>query len=394
MRLSAAPARVVIAGGGFAALEVALALQALGEGRVKLTLISPDVSFAYRPAATVEAFNDAPQASYDLREIALDLSATYHQGTLEAVAHQKHWVRLGSGAWLDYHYLVLAIGARVRIAVPGAMTFRDQRDLARFKALLDELGAGGMRRLVFAVPSRHAWALPAYELALQSALHAARRSADVEITLVTPERAPLEVFGMDASRAVADLLAERDIRFLGGSIPHSVGGDGALALRADAPVPADRVVAIPELYGPRLPGVPATWAGFTPTDSCGRVEELSDVYAAGDMTTFPIKQGGLGAQQADLVAHTIAAELGAPVKELHEARILRARLLHGDGALVLRTELDALGRATGSTIEHRESRHAADLKVFGRYLTPYLSIYRSRRDAASPAPPSAVTPSA
>jgi sulfide:quinone oxidoreductase len=373
------PARVVIAGGGFAALEAALALKALGQERAELTLISPNASSAYRPAATVEAFGNTAPVSYDLREIALDLSATYQRGIVEAVAHQERWLRLRSGARLDYDFLVLAIGARARADIPGAMTFRDQRDLARFKGLLDELGDGGIRRLVFAVPSRHAWALPVYELALQSALHA----ADVEITVVTPETAPLEVFGARASRAVADLLTERDIRFLGNSIPHSVRRDGSLTLQFDAPVRADRVVTIPALHGPRITGVPSGWSGFTPTDSRGRVEGRPNVYAAGDMTTFPIKQGGLAAQQADVVAGTIAASLGAPVKEPDEARILRARLLHGDGALVLRTELDALGRATGSTIEHRESRHAADLKVFGRYLTPYLSIYRSRTRAVA-----------
>jgi sulfide:quinone oxidoreductase len=130
-------------------------------------------------------------------------------------------------------------------------------------------------------------------------------------------------------------------------------------------------------------GIPTNWSGFVPTDGLGRVEGLANVYAAGDMSTFPIKQGGLAAQQADAIAHTIAASLGAPVKELHETRILRARLVHGEGAVVLRTALDALGRPTGATIEHRESRRAPDLKVFGRYLTPYLAIYRSRLEPAA-----------
>lgn len=142
-------------------------------------------------------------------------------------------------------------------------------------------------------------------------------------------------------------------------------------------------MAVPELRGRRITGVPANWLGFVPTDGAGRVEGLTNVYAAGDMTSFPIKQGGLAAQQADVIAHTIAARLGAPVKELQPNRILRARLLHGEGALVLRTELDLLGRPTKATIEHRESRQATDLKVFGRYLTPYLSITRRRLQHAA-----------
>lgn len=371
--------RVVIAGAGFAALETALALRALAKDRVNLTLISPSANFVYRPAATIEAFDDQPPAQYDLGAITADLGATYHRDSLEAVAPQQQFVRLASGLRLDYDFLILAVGARARAAIPGALTFRDQRDLPRFRILLDELDAGRINRLVFAVPSRDSWSLPVYELALLSATHAAA----VQIVVVTPESAPLEVFGAHASRLVANLLAERDIRFVGRSIPHSVRRDGSLALQFDAAIDADRVVAIPELHGPGITGVPANWSGFVPTDSVGRVEGLADVYAAGDITTYPVKQGGLAAQQADLVAHTIAAELGAPVKELRQSRILRARLLDGEGAVVLRTELDAWGRPTAATLEHCESRHAPDLKVFGLYLTPYLSIHRSRLERSA-----------
>ena len=348
-----------------------------------LTLISPRQSFVYRPAATIEAFSDAAPARYDLIKIARHLGAAYHRSALETVEPERHRVRLDSGPPLEYDVLVLAVGARARMAIPGALTFRDQRDLPRFRRVLDELATGAVRRLVFAVPSHDAWSLPVYELALLSATHAARKSASAKIALVTPEAAPLAVFGAHASRLIAELLAEHEIRFVGSSLPHSVRRDGSLALQFDTPIDADRVVAAPQQYGRRITGIPASWSGFVPTDRRGRVEGLPRVYAAGDMTTFPIKQGGLAAQQADVIAHTIAAGLGAPVKELHHTLILRARLVHGQGALSLRTELDALGRPTGTMTEHRESRRAEDLKVFGRYLTPYLAIYRARHEAAA-----------
>jgi sulfide:quinone oxidoreductase len=374
--------RIVIAGGGFAALEAALALQALAKERVQITLISPNAGFAYRPSATLEAFDDAPPITYGLDAIAADLGATYHRAGLEAVASQPRWVRLDSGMKLGYDFLILAVGARASVGVPGALTFRDQRDLGRLRILLDEVAAGTIDRLAFAVPSRDAWSLPAYELAFLAATHAEKHGASVAIVVVSPEPTPLAVFGAQASRLVAGMLEERHIRFVS-AIPHSVCGGGALALQFDAPLAVDRVVAVPELHGPRITGVPTDWSGFVAVDGLGRVAGLEDVYAAGDMTTYPIKQGGLAAQQADLVAETIATDLGAPVKKARHTRILRARLLAGDGAVVLRTELDALGRPTTATVEHWESRAAADVKVFGRYLTPYLSMYRSRAGAAA-----------
>ena len=373
---SSSPVRVVIAGGGFAALEAALALRALAGDRVELTLVTPGPGLFYRPAATSEAFGSGAPLTYDLQQIACDLDMRYHAFALEAVSPLEQRLRLASGLVVDYDNLIIATGARAASGIPGALTFRDQRDIPRFRVILDQVSAGALRRLVFAVPSRNTWSLPIYELALMSSLLSSE--ADTEIVIVTPEGRPLEVFGDEPSRAVAELLRERGIRFLGDSITHSVARDGALTLQFDAPVPADRVVAVPELRGAKIAGVPASWSGFIPTDPVGRVEGLSNVYAAGDVTSYPVKQGGIAAQQADLVAHSIAAEMGLPLKKLRDVRVLRARLLTGDGALVLRTELDALGVPTASSVQHRETRQAEHLKVFGRYLTPYLSLYGPR----------------
>ncbi|HLY47672.1 MAG TPA: FAD-dependent oxidoreductase [Solirubrobacteraceae bacterium] len=375
-------ARVAIAGGGFAALESALALRALAEDKVELTLISPSGTFAYRPAATAAVFGAAQPVSYDLRQIAADIGARYQGFALEAISPAAQRLRLASGLTLDYDALILATGARAVAAVPGALTFRDERDIPRLSAVLDQLGTHALRRLVFAVPSARTWALPVYELALMSAHHATSHGACTQIVIATPERTPLAIFGDAPSSAVAELLLEREIQFVGGVIPHSVGRGGSLSLQFGGSVKADQVVALSELHATRIAGIPASWSGFIPTDPYGRVEGLANVFAAGDVTTFPVKQGGIAAQQADRVAHTIAAGIGAPVKALHGPTVLRARLLTGDGALVLRTELDALGRPVAGSIQHRESRQAEDLKVFGRYVTPYLSLHGARlRDA-------------
>ena len=76
---------------------------------------------------------------------------------------------------------------------------------------------------------------------------------------------------------------------------------------------ADHVVALPELEVPEIEGIPQRFRGFIPTDTRLNVEGLTDVWAAGDATWFPIKQGGLAAQQADVAAEAIAARAGAQV---------------------------------------------------------------------------------
>ena len=60
----------------------------------------------------------------------------------------------------------------------------------------------------------------------------------------------------------------------------------------------DRVVALPTMTGPSISGVPASLGGFLPVDAHGKVLGVDGIYAAGDGTSFPVKQGGLAAQQA------------------------------------------------------------------------------------------------
>jgi sulfide:quinone oxidoreductase len=370
--------QILIAGGGFAALEAALALRALADDRLGLSLLVRDPVFHYRPAATSEPFTPAPSRGYDLRAIAKDLGAGYHRSRLEAVASRKHSVRTTSGARLEYDTLILATGARAVVGVPGAITFRDQRDSPAIKRLLEELEAGEARSIVFALPPGPVWPLPVYELALLSARHAREHGVAIQFTIVTPERQPLALFGPEASRVVRGILDDRGVRFVGNAIAAGVQRDGSLALADGERIAADRVVALPELKARRISGVPANQSGFVPVNASGRVEGLEDVYAAGDVTAFPIKHGGLAAQQADVVARTIAASLGVAVHDPRGPQILQARLLGGEQPLHLRTEFDWRGRPTRAALvrpdDHRAARTA---KVLGRYLVPYLDAHES-----------------
>jgi sulfide:quinone oxidoreductase len=362
---------VVVAGGGVAALEAVLALRALADDRVHITLVAPGPELTFRPSAPFEAFGPSVTGRLELEAIARDVGASFGLGRLEALAPRARTLRLASGQRLEFDALVLAIGARANAGLPGAVTFRDQRDIPQMRRILRAIDTGTITRLAFAVPPGSSWSLPLYELALLSATRA-ERSSTTEIVLVSPEQRPLEIFGSEASRLVGDDLAARGVRFIPGSAPTG-WRNGELVIDGDAPIRADRVVTVAQLRVPRITGVPRSSSGFIPTDSFGRVEGLRDVYAAGDATTYPIKQGGLATQQADRVAHTIAANAGAPVKQLRSAAVLRARLLGGARPLLLRTELDWQGRPNRGTVAVAGSDDAEDgSKVFGRYLTPYL----------------------
>ena len=365
---------MVVAGGGFAAVEAVLALNATLGPRADVILVSPRTTLDFRPAATIESFADVAPLRYDLRAIAEDLGATFREDSLAAVAAEARLVRLRSFKRLRYDALVLAVGTRPRASVAGALTFRDQRDVPRLRRTIAELESGTIRRLVFAAPAGVSWPLPLYELALLAAGRAAARGTDVEVALVTPERTPLEALGGEASALVAGLLADRGVHFFGRTIPAAVRREGRLELGFSGSMPADRVIAVPELLGRRIAGIPGGWSGFVPVDRLGRVEGMRGVYAAGDVTTFPIKHGGLATQQADTLAHAIAASLGIHAEPPSAERVLRLRLVGGADPLILRIELDDDGRPGATVLRHEPSTtEPRTAKVHGRYLTPYLA---------------------
>lgn len=373
MSLSSRPLRVLVAGGGFAAAEALLALRAFAGDLLSLMLVAPDRRLMFRPGATAAACLQEPVQSYDLAMLAQDVGASIRADAVEAVAPAVRRVRTAKGARLDYDALVLAVGARARKALPGAVTFRDQRDAGRVAAIVEELRAGEIERLVLAAPAGVAWTLPLYELALYAASEIEELGVNARVTVVSPERMPLQVLGRTASEAVAAQLAAHEIRFMGAHLPHGVESVGLRLAYAGA-VPADRVIALPQLTGRRLSGVPShDFSGFVQTDDRARVQGLHDVWAAGDMTTCPIKQGGLAAQQAEAAAADIAALAGAAPRPPQRI-VLRAKLLGGGRPLYLRSELDSAGQAVASSsCAFDEPPWWPDTKVFGRHVTPWLA---------------------
>ena len=138
-----------------------------------------------------------------------------------------------------------------------------------------------------------------------TATHAAERGlGEIRLSLVTPERQPLELFGAQASQTVRELLNERGIELHASRYPVRFE-DGQLSLIPNGTLAAERVVSLPSLLGPQLEGLPADPDGFIPVDLHGLVQGEEDVYAAGDATNSPIKQGGVASQQADAAAEAI-----------------------------------------------------------------------------------------
>jgi len=383
--------RVVIAGGGVAALETLLALRAMAGHRVELTLISGEREFLYRPVTVAEAFDRGEARVYDLSQIAQgDCAATMIWDHLAHVDPDAKVAVIGSGDRVPFDALVVATGAVATEPFPGALTFRGRADVPAVREFLEELVDGRARSVAFALPSQRIWPLPLYELALMTAGHLREHGASaVKVWLVTPEEEPLELFGPAGASAISPMLKARGVILRTWSHPALVR-NRALVLSGGAEIFVDRVITLPVLEGPRIHGLPHDKHGFVPVDAHGRVAGLSDIYAAGDITVFPLKQGGLAAQQADAVAEVIAAAAGAAVTPEPFTPVLRGLLMTGGAPLYLRCEPQRLAREATVAIEATRPRRNGGggsaaagqalwwppAKVAARYLAPYLATAR------------------
>jgi sulfide:quinone oxidoreductase len=362
--------RVLIAGGGAAGLEGLLALSALARDLVDVDLISPDEEFVYRPMLVAEPFGAAEVLRLDLGQVTAEAGARHVKDALSSVDVSARTISTASGETLGFDALLIAIGAKPIESVPGALSFSGAAERARFGDMLRALGRRGAKRLVFIVPKGVSWSIAAYELALLSAAERdARRLPGVELVVVTHERAPLDVFGPAVSELVASRLTEAGITVKPDSVAERVDGK-QLVLSSGETLEAGGFVALPRLEVASIPGIPQRDGGFIQTDARMQVVGLESVWAAGDATWFPVKQGGLAAQQSDAAARAIAATAGAhvPIEPFHP--VLRAALITGEAPEFLRSDLPH--RKGTEAIAKRPLWWPAT-KIAGKYLGPLIT---------------------
>jgi sulfide:quinone oxidoreductase len=323
--------RILIAGGGIAGLEALVALRAhLGSGP-RIELLEAATDLVERQRAVGEPFGDGAPRRFDLARIAADHRAHLRPDRLASVDTDTRRVRTIRGDIIAYDALLVAVGATADVAVPGALTFSGPRAASAFAMLLNDIDAGRVARVAFALPRGVTWALPLYELALMTAEHLqATGRRDVGLVIVTPEHSPLEAFGERIATHVWSLLSERAIAVRSDAVPLRAG-PGGLLVEHGRTVQVQRIVALPRLGGPWIGGLPCDEHGFLPTDEHSAVERTTAVWAAGDATTWPMKQGGLAAKQADAAAAAIAAGFGADVRPEPFRPTLRGVLLDPRG---------------------------------------------------------------
>ena len=372
--------RVLIAGGGVAAIETALALQHLAADRVRVTMLAPNEEFVYRPMTVAEPFSFAGASRYSLARIARDADAELLPGTLDCVDHGRRLAHTGDGQALPYDALVLALGARISPRYRHAVTIDDRTMEETLRGVIQDVELGYIESIAFVAPGRMAWPLPLYELALMTAGRAYDMNVELPVTVVTPEDSPLAIFGEEASRNVAELLEKSRIETITSAYAE-VPEQGEIVIHpGDRHLHASRIVALPQLYGPPAHGFPLSHEGFIRVDRFGRVPTCGPLFAAGDATDFAVKQGGVGSQQADVVAESIAKLAGVEIEPKPFHPVIRGMLMTYERPYYMQAQITG-GHGFSSQFSS-EPLWTPAAKIASKYLSPYLDALDRERATA------------
>ena len=357
---------MLIAGGGVALGGRARARGSRGDTGLDRSADAGD-EFVFRPLLVGEPFDRTEARHVPLRELLAGRPVRHVQDGLAAVDGAARCVRTTSGADRSYDALLVASGARTAEAVPGALTFDGPSAVSAYRELLADLDWARVKRVVFTLAPGAGWSIPLYEFALLTAAHlsdrgmtttwrssrrsrrrsprSGRRRASTSPICWSAATSPFALASRRARRRTARCCSPTAFGRRSGRCPPALGGHSD-------------------------PGLPADAEGFVPVDEHGRVGGLEHVYAAGDVTAWPHKQGGLASQQADAAAETIAAWAGAPVQPAPFRPVLRGLLLTDDRPVFLRGQDVGSPEETSTATTPPLWRPAG--KIAGRHLTAYL----------------------
>lgn len=314
--------KAIIVGGGFGGLEVALYLRRRLAEKAAVTLVSEHAAFVYKPYLTHVPFGlDPKDMRLSLPDLASAQGFRFQQGIAHAVDPERRMLRV-SEREMSYDGLFLATGAaaRAKEEVPGLRThgFMIERedDMLRLRRALGQLQSevrgGAQRRIVLLVPPGCQWAGALYELAFMLATWLTWKDAreGVELLLLTAEHRFMDVFGPGVHEALQNELKERGIGARRWQQPRRAE-QGALVFPEGGRLAYDLLIAAPSHEAAvRWKALPTDERGFLRTKTASRqVESHPDIYAVGDASDYPVKQGFLALLQADAAAEAWAARV-------------------------------------------------------------------------------------
>jgi sulfide:quinone oxidoreductase len=313
--------RVVILGGGFAGLESAFYLRMKLGDRARISLVSDQDYFLFKPNTIYIPFGlDPDRLKIPLRPPTARRDITFVQARARAIDTERKTVE-ADGQSIPYDFLYLATGAGMRPEeIPGlrehAQTIWTPEDMLRlrgaFADLVKDAEAGRRARVLFLVPPNNKCSGPLYEmvLMLDTWLRRQRVRAAVDIAWSTYEQGYIQAFGPRLNDVVSTEFHRRNITGFKQYVVERIKEDDVVYQNGKA-LPYDLLISFPPyIASTRFPGLPADDRGFVATELGTRqVLGHPEVYAIGDAGDFPVKQAFLAFLQADAASEHLASQI-------------------------------------------------------------------------------------
>lgn len=362
--------KILIVGGGVAALEACLALRWDRSCDAEVTLLTASRNFTFRALSVLEPFGLSAAPQFAIAEVISDCVSEIVYDELSSIDVDAREATTASGSKLKFDVAIVATGGSPHSKLDSAIIVGAPGWMGRMSIVVAQVDAGLVARIVFVMPEGASWVLPLYELAMFTADRARGRLRDIDVELIIPDANPLAEFGEQASARVVDLLIESGVR-LARNCRVVEYVDDVLTTDDGRTVNTGFVVALPEIRGNRIDGLEHDREGFLPVDGYGLVSGTDCIYAAGDITDFRIKHGGIASQQANIAVQAIVEGHGGDADDRASKFKLEGMLLSPHEPTFMHsvvgehdTSLDAL---------QPESFERITGKIFSKHLTARLT---------------------
>ena len=318
--------RIVILGGGFGGLTVAMELEPLAaSGKARVTLVERNTHFRMgfnkqwvldgrrRPDEGLR-----PYASLRTRHV------TFINDAIAAIDTAGRTVHLKSRR-LEYDHLVVALGAELAPELipglaEGAYDLFDDAAIPTLKAAVEGMTEGTLIVAIASVPFKCPPAPYEYALLLDDMLRRRKVRQAVRLVLTTPEPQPMPTAGKAVGDQVKALLAERGIEYETQHKPKAVdAATRVVAYENGAKLEYGILAAVPPHRAPKVvrdAGLTDA-SGFVPVELGTFRASAPDVYAIGDVAAIKLPGGGPHPKAgvfAEEQALAVARALGARVE--------------------------------------------------------------------------------
>jgi sulfide:quinone oxidoreductase len=314
-------ARVLILGGGFAAITAAQELTFRLGLDDEIIVVSKSPELTFYPAIIPCIFGDLNFA--DIRfDLASALSAhgvRFIHGGVDAINTTARKVTVSGDRMtysIEYDYLIFAVGRRIETgAIPGLAEYSHQLftiDQAQeFKEAISEFKSGS---IVVGLCGGASLPVPVCEsaLALADAFASQIKSGDVRIKALFPASVEKAFAGANLFRNIEEDFRKKGVDLITDFEVETVEANRIIS-RDGSVVDHDLLMLIPPFAGQlslRSNGHVTDISGFANVNAMMQVSSVNNVYAAGDITAYPgPKFGYMAMRQGKVAAENIASQI-------------------------------------------------------------------------------------